>query len=285
MSYKGEEMVKRVAVLGAGTIGSAVAMALRPHFQVMATRRRGSIPTDLLEAGVEEGHSNLEAASWADVVVLAVKPGQVLGLMSQISRLDSSSAPKLVISLVAAITISMLEQVCPFPVVRAMTNTACRIRRGYTVYSVGSSVGEEEDARARDVFKSMGAFDRVDEQHLDVLTAMSGSGPAYIYTVLEAMILGALKAALPRDLALRAAANTAIGASSLLLESGYHPAELRDQVVTPGGVTIEGLYELEEGRVRTAFMRAVSAAAARSMELAESARRSAAEAGYLVLKS
>ncbi|EHM10358.1 pyrroline-5-carboxylate reductase [Thermanaerovibrio velox DSM 12556] len=276
--------VNRVAIIGAGTIGSAVAMALRPHFQVMVTRRRGGIPTELLEAGVEEGGANQEAASWADVVILAVKPYQVLEVMSQISEVAPEAAPKVVVSLAAAMTIQMMEAVCPFPVVRAMTNTACRIRRGYTVYSNGLAVGEEEEAVVRSVFRSMGAFEKVDEQYLDVLTAMSGSGPAYMYTVLEAMILGALKAGLPRDLALRAAANTAIGASSLLLESGGHPAELRDQVITPGGVTIEGLYELEEGRVRTAFMRAVSAAALRSVELADSARRSAMDKGILAMQ-
>jgi pyrroline-5-carboxylate reductase len=276
--------VSKVAIIGAGTIGSAAAMALRPHFEVMATRKRGVIPTELLEAGVEEGGSNQDAASWADVVILAVKPYQVLDVMSQIAALAPGSGPKVVISLAAAMTIQMMEAVCPFPVVRAMTNTACRIRRGYTVYANGLGVGESEEAMVRSVFRSLGAFEKVDEQYLDILTAMSGSGPAYIYTVLEAMILGALKAGLPRDLALRAAANTAIGDSSLLLESGGHPAELRDQVITPGGVTIEGLYELEEGRVRTAFMRAVSAAALRAVELADSARRNVIDKGILAVQ-
>lgn len=259
----------KVAILGAGTIGGAVAMALSPHFDVCATRRRGSIAPGLIEAGVEEAPSNREAAGWADLVILSVKPKQVMPVLEEISSVEG---PGLLISLAAAMPTWILERICHIPVIRAMTNTACRIRRGYTVYANGRGVSQAEEDLARDVFRSMGSFDRVDEQHLDVLTAMAGSGPAYIYTVLEAMILGALKVGLPRDIALKAAAHTAIGASCLLLDSGDHPAELRDQVITPGGVTIEGLYELEEGRVRTAFMRAVFAASAKAVELAETVR-------------
>ncbi|WP_281744649.1 pyrroline-5-carboxylate reductase [Thermanaerovibrio acidaminovorans] len=259
----------KVAILGAGTIGGAVAMALSPHFDVCATRRRGSIVPGLIEAGVEEAPSNREAAGWADLVILSVKPKQVMPVLEEISSVEG---PRLLISLAAAMPTWILERICHIPVIRAMTNTACRIRRGYTVYANGRGVSQAEEDLARDVFRSMGSFDRVDEQHLDVLTAMAGSGPAYIYTVLEAMILGALKVGLPRDIALKAAAHTAIGASCLLLDSGDHPAELRDQVITPGGVTIEGLYELEEGRVRTAFMRAVFAASAKAVELAETVR-------------
>jgi pyrroline-5-carboxylate reductase len=259
----------KVAILGAGTIGGAVAMALSPHFDVCATRRRGSIAPGLIEAGVEEAPSNREAAGWADLVILSVKPKQVMPVLEEISSVEG---PRLLISLAAAMPTWILERICHIPVIRAMTNTACRIRRGYTVYANGRGVSQAEEDLARDVFRSMGSFDRVDEQHLDVLTAMAGSGPAYIYTVLEAMILGALKVGLPRDIALKAAAHTAIGASCLLLDSGDHPAELRDQVITPGGVTIEGLYELEEGRVRTAFMRAVFAASAKAVELAETVR-------------
>jgi pyrroline-5-carboxylate reductase len=259
----------KVAILGVGTIGGAVAMALSPHFDVCATRRRGSIVPGLIEAGVEEAPSNREAAGWADLVILSVKPKQVMPVLEEISSVEG---PRLLISLAAAMPTWILERICHIPVIRAMTNTACRIRRGYTVYANGRGVSQAEEDLARDVFRSMGSFDRVDEQHLDVLTAMAGSGPAYIYTVLEAMILGALKVGLPRDIALKAAAHTAIGASCLLLDSGDHPAELRDQVITPGGVTIEGLYELEEGRVRTAFMRAVFAASAKAVELAETVR-------------
>jgi pyrroline-5-carboxylate reductase len=259
----------KVAILGVGTIGGAVAMALSPHFDVCATRRRGSIAPGLIEAGVEEAPSNREAAGWADLVILSVKPKQVMPVLEEISSVEG---PRLLISLAAAMPTWILERICHIPVIRAMTNTACRIRRGYTVYANGRGVSQAEEDLARDVFRSMGSFDRVDEQHLDVLTAMAGSGPAYIYTVLEAMILGALKVGLPRDIALKAAAHTAIGASCLLLDSGDHPAELRDQVITPGGVTIEGLYELEEGRVRTAFMRAVFAASAKAVELAETVR-------------
>ena len=260
----------KIAVIGAGIIGGAIADALSPYCQVMATRRSKEKLEEIKKKGIETTQDNVAAATWADVVVVAVKPKQIVPVLQEIT---SAIEDKLVISFAAAISLDIMRRVAPRSrFIRAMTNIAAIVRKGYTVYAYGGEVLQKDIALAEAIFANLGEARAVDEQFLDVLTAMSGSGPAYIYTVVESMIYGALRMGLPRDLALQAAAHTAIGASHLLLVSGKHPAELRDLVVTPGGVTIEGIYELEESRIRTAFMKAISAASVKAQQFSEDAR-------------
>jgi len=260
----------KIAVIGAGIIGGAIADALSPYCQVMATRRSKEKLEEIKKKGIETTQDNVAAATWADMVVVAVKPKQVVPVLQEIT---SAIEDKLVISFAAAISLDIMRRVAPRSrFIRAMTNIAAIVRKGYTVYAYGGEVLQKDIALAEAIFANLGEARAVDEQFLDVLTAMSGSGPAYIYTVVESMIYGALRMGLPRDLALQAAAHTAIGASHLLLAYGKHPAELRDLVVTPGGVTIEGIYELEESRIRTAFMKAISAASVKAQQFSEDAR-------------
>ena len=272
---KGEARAK-IAIIGAGTIGGALARALGPDWPVTATRRDLKKARSLEGLGVRLTSDNRSAAAWADVVLLAVKPRQVVPVLQELAEV---TAGKTVISFAAAISLDIMNRAAPGTrFVRAMTNTAVEIRRGYTVYACSALVEEADRALAEESLAHLGERQAVDESHLDVLTAMAGSGPAYLYTVVEALIYGALRMGLPRDLALRSAAHTLIGASELLLASGKHPAELRDSVVTPGGVTIEGLYELEEGKVRTAFINAVCSASTQARKLAEEARTQAEKA-------
>ena len=272
---KGEARAK-IAIIGAGTIGGALARALGPDWPVTATRRDLKKARSLEGLGVRLTSDNRSAAAWADVVLLAVKPRQVVPVLQELAEV---TAGKTVISFAAAISLDIMNRAAPGTrFVRAMTNTAVEIRRGYTVYACSALVEEADRALAEEILAHLGETQAVDESHLDVLTAMAGSGPAYLYTVVEALIYGALRMGLPRDLALRSAAHTLIGASELLLASGKHPAELRDSVVTPGGVTIEGLYELEEGKVRTAFINAVCSASTQARKLAEEARTQAEKA-------
>jgi pyrroline-5-carboxylate reductase len=259
---------RKIAVIGAGVIGGAIAEALLPYCAVTATRRKVDKLEGLRQKGAEIAPDNLSAAAEADLIILAVKPGQVVPVLRNIAPACSG---KLVVSFAAAITLELMKKAAPEArFIRAMTNTAVLVRRGYTVFCRDDQTTEEDMTLARAAFACLGEGEQV-----DVLTAMSGSGPAYIYTVVESMINGALRVGLPRDIALRAAAHTAIGASQLLLASGKHPAELRDQVTTPGGVTIEGLYELEESRIRTAFMKAVAAASSKAKDIAAEVRSAA----------
>lgn len=260
---------EKVAVLGAGVIGGAIASAISDDFEVIATRRRLERLSALAERGIKVTTRNEEAVSQADVVIVSVKPYQVVPLLKSLSE---NLADKLVISFAASITIDLIQRVIPRSrVVRAMTNIAVQVREGYTVYSYGKNVSDEDKSVISKIFADMGEYEEVDERYLDVLTAMAGSSPAYLYTVVEAMIYGALHVGLPRDLALRAAAWSVIGASHLLLSSGKHPAELKDMVVTPGGVTIDAIYALEDGKVRTAFMKAIRDASLKAQQLAREA--------------
>lgn len=264
-----------VTVIGAGIIGGAIAEALAPHFKVIATRRKIHKLNGLEEKGVKVSQDNKKAAKEGDIIILSVKPSQVISVLKEIK---DEIEGKVIISFAAAIPTKLMKKVAAGgKIERAMTNTAVKVRKGYTLYTHPDELNEKELALLGSIFDKLGEKQKVDENHMDVLTAMSGSGPAYIFTVVEAMIYGALREGLPRALALQAAAHTAIGASCLLLESGKHPAELRDMVLTPGGVTIDGIYELEESRIRTAFMKAISAASSRARTLSEEVRKQAKE--------
>lgn len=260
---------EKVAIIGAGVIGGAIACAISDDFQVTATRRKIERLSPLAERGINITSDNDKAVSEAEVIIISVKPYQVIPLLKNLSH---GLKDKLVISFAASINLDLMQRVIPDSrVVRAMTNIAVQVKEGYTVYSCGKNVTDSDKNVITKIFGDMGEYEEVDEQYLDVLTAMAGSSPAYLYTVVEAMIYGALQVGLPRDLALRAAAWSVIGASHLLLSSGKHPAELRDMVVTPGGVTIDAIYALEDGKVRTAFMKAIRDASLKAQRLARDA--------------
>ena len=263
----------RVCVIGAGIIGGAISEAISPYYPVTATRRNIQKVERLAEKGIRVTSDNSLAAAEADLVIISLKPVQVVPILKEIAE---PARGKTVISFAAAISTDILRLAAPeCKFVRAMTNIAVGVRKGYTLFSPGRDISPEEKTILEDVLMKLGEIQQVEEQYLDVLTAMSGSGPAYIFTVVESMIYGALREGLPRDLALKAAAHTAIGAACLLLETGKHPSELRDMVLTPGGVTIDGIYELEESRIRTAFMKAIGAASARGRTLSNEARAQA----------
>ena len=265
-------MTSTAAVIGAGTIGGALARELAlAGCEVRATRRRLEKVKDLEDLGVYLTSDNVEAVTGSDVVFVVLKPHKVVPVLEAVGE---ALEGRPVVSLAAALDLDLLRQA--FPAVRwirAMSNTAIPVRQAFTMYAPSPETTERDLAIVQAVFGLLGSYEEVEDGYMDALTAMAGSGPAYIYTMLEALIYGGLRVGLPRDLTLRAAAHTAIGASRLLLTSGEHPAVLRDQVVTPGGVTIEGIFALEEGQIRTAFMNAVKAATEKSQDLAEETRR------------
>ncbi len=257
----------RIAVLGGGTIGSAVAEALyRKGHEVIVTRRSAEKLERLSKLGVEVSSNNLSACSGADIVILVVKPLDALSLLRDISGMIEG---KILISLAAALKIKKIREVCPESmVVRAMTNVAARVGGGYTVYS-SNSLGGEEIKTVEGILSCFGDVERVEEKHMDALTAMSGSGPAYIFTIIESMVYAGLKVGLPRELALRSSYQTILGSAKLVAEEDSHVSELRDLVTTPGGVTIDALYELENAGIRTAFMRAIESATQKARKISD----------------
>jgi pyrroline-5-carboxylate reductase len=216
--------------------------------------------------GVQIGLTNHEAVIPGDVVVLAVKPQVAVEVLNEIGDV---LAKRLVISVVAGVRLSRIIEVCgpQARVIRAMPNTPAMIGEGMTALAIGPGVGEHEVACARQIFESVGRVVPVDERFMDAVTGLSGSGPAYVFLMIEAMADGGVKMGLRRETASLLAAQTVLGAARMVLETGQHPAGLKDQVASPGGTTIAGLHRLEQGGLRGLLIDAVEAATKRSQEL------------------
>jgi pyrroline-5-carboxylate reductase len=250
-----------VAVIGAGKIGEAVANSIaksRQVTKVIMTKRNVSTLPRSRSGKVAVTSDNSEAAKKADLILVAVKAGDAKNVLSEISPF---TADKIVISLMAAITIDRIERALPkAKVVRSMPNIAAVIGEAITAYSLGSKVTPADVAKVEFILGCFGDYVKVPESLLNPITALSGSGPAYIAVVIEAMVSAGLKVGIPRDVSFKLVTKTLTGTANLLSVKKMHPAELRDAVTTPAGTTIAGIYELERGSLRTSMMNAVEAA-------------------------
>ena len=250
----------RVAVLGGGKIGEAVAsrLVLSKSIEFVTVTRRNVRKSGLKGKKVKVTVNNLAAVAASDVIIISVKPGDARTLLRIIRQ---KTEGKLVISLMAAITVKSLEEALPGTrVVRAMPNIAALVGEAVTAYSPGANVTEDDIRNIEFIISTFGESIRVPESMMDAITALSGSGPAYIALLIEAMVSAGLKVGIPRETAFQLATKTLTGTAGLLRERMMHPAELRDTVTTPAGTTIAGIYELEKGSVRTSIMNAVEAA-------------------------
>jgi pyrroline-5-carboxylate reductase len=213
------------------------------------------------ELPMETSLDNIAEATRADVVILGVKP-QMASSVFAVPGMADAVRGKMLISLCAGVRIAQLEAWAPGArVVRAMPNTPALIREGMTVLSPGSTATAEDLALAKRMFQSVGRCRVLEEKHMDAVTGLSGSGPAFACVILEALADGGVMMGLPRDVAIELAAQTMQGAARLVLQTGEHPAALRDRVTTPAGCTIAGLFRMEEGRVRSTLARTVQEAA------------------------
>ena len=250
-----------VAVLGAGKIGEAVARAAAKSpkvTKVIVTKRNISTLRRPLPAKIQPSTDNEAAVKGADVVILSVKAADAKDLLDKISP---HCGGKIVISLMAAISLSRLERHLPTAkVVRAMTNIAAQVGEAVTAYSRGKNLSEADVKEVEYLLGRMGEVLEVPESQLDAVTALSGSGPAYIAILIDALVTAGLKVGLPRDTAFKLAAQTLVGTAKLLRETGMSITELRDAVTTPAGTTIAGIYELEKGSFRISVINAVEAA-------------------------
>ncbi len=254
-----------LTVIGCGTMGRAILSGLvhlDPPWRLRATVGSEESASRLAaEVGVEASTDNLAAVEGADVVVLAVKP-QVAHEVLAAAGLAAALAGKVLVSIAAGITNAQLHAWAPEArVVRAMPNTPAVIGEGMTVLSPGPGATSDDLALVGAVFRACGRVRVLAEKHLDAVTGLSGSGPAFVSVILEALADGGVMMGLPRAVAVELAAQTMVGAARLVLETGEHPAVLRDRVTTPGGCTIAGLFILEEGRVRSTIARTVQEAA------------------------
>jgi pyrroline-5-carboxylate reductase len=265
----------RVAVLGAGKMGGILLEAfLRSGLftpgQVTATVAHEARATALASRlGIRATTGNLDAARNADVILVGVKPAQVADLIREIAPVLTDQ--KLLISFAASVSTRAIEEAAlptHLSVIRAMPNTPSALGAGMTALCRGRYASDQQMDLAQRIFTTVGRAVVVDEKHMDAVTGLSGSGPAFIYIILEALAEAGVNVGLPREIATQLAAQTAYGAAKMVLETGSHPALLKDEVTTPAGCTVDGILELEEGGVRVTLIKAVKRATERARQLA-----------------
>jgi pyrroline-5-carboxylate reductase len=262
---------RRVAVLGAGVMGETLlAGMLRAGWatdDLVITERRADRAAELAERYSVSVADNADAAASADTVVLVVKPQDMEGLLAEIA--GSLRPGALVVCIAAGISTGYVEQRLPdgAAVVRVMPNTPALVDEGMAALSAGSHCTAEHLDRAEALLRATGKVIRVPEYHQDAVTAISGSGPAYIFYVVEAMIEAGVLLGLPRSTATELVVQTLYGAATMLRETGEHPTVLREQVSSPAGTTMAALRQLDDHKVRAAFLTAMEAARDRSREL------------------
>lgn len=266
---------KKIGFIGAGMMAEAIARGLlnagvNPA-QIMAAdpdeRRCAFFQGDL---GIETTSDNRAVARFADILVLSVKPFAVQTVLSSVADVIDSS--KLIISIAAGVKTETIqdELQAKVPVVRVMPNTPCLIGEGASALAPGKFANASHMDLAFEIFSAVGRAVRITEDKLDAVTGLSGSGPAYVYMLIEALADGGVRMGLPKGVALELAAQTVVGSAKMVLETGEHPAVLRDKVMTPGGTTIAGVTVLEKSGFRSAAIEAVTAATERSKELGKS---------------
>jgi pyrroline-5-carboxylate reductase len=270
---------KKLGIIGLGRMGRCLVGGLLESkaFQksdiLFTTRHTETTEAVKRDLGLRAMKNNSEVVSEADIVVLAVKPQNTREVLKEISK--SIKPTTILISIVASISTDDISESLgkDIPVLRAMPNTPSFVRCGITAVCLGKHAKESHWEIAETIFKPLGTWVKADEKNMDAVTGLSGCGPAYVYVILESLTEAGIKVGLPRDLATQLAAHTVLGSAKMLLETGRHPASLKDEVTTPAGCTIDGLLELEEGKLRVTLMKAVVQATKRARILAKNSKK------------
>jgi pyrroline-5-carboxylate reductase len=263
----------RIAVIGAGKLGEALiggmldAGIIKKDRFIATAAHRERLDEIQKKFGVKVTLSNGEAVRKARLILLCVKPQAVEEVLRQIA--DDLTPAHVLISVAASVSTRFMESILakPIPVIRVMPNTPCLIREGMSAVAPGTHATDAQLQMAKKMFDAMGRCLTLDEKHMDAVTALSASGPAFVYTIIESLVDGGVKVGLPRDAATLMAAQMVHGAASMVLQTGEHPAKLKDIVTTPAGCTVDGLLELEEGGLRVTLIKAVDRATRRAREL------------------
>ena len=263
----------KICIIGAGNMGEAL---LKGMLQAGIYTKAEIIVTDISPERLEYIKStydvdttkdNTKAATLSDVIIISVKPDNMKSLIEEISHsLDKS---KVIISVVTGISINRMHLWLSkkVPVIRVMSNTPMIVMEGATAIAPGPGVKGKDLETTKKIFNSVGKTIILDEKHLDAVTGLSGSGPAYIFTIIEALTDGGVRVGLPRKAALLLASQTVLGAAKMVMDTERHIGSLKDMVTSPGGTTIEGLYRLEEAGIRAALISAVEHATRKATEL------------------
>ncbi|HEY2594067.1 MAG TPA: pyrroline-5-carboxylate reductase [Chloroflexota bacterium] len=266
-----------IAFLGAGQMAEAFvrgllrAEMLAPGEVWVSDIRPGRAHQLARDLGVNAASSNLDAVGHAELILVSVKPQDVPALLDEVGA--DVGADHLVISIAAGVTLSTLERRLPHhpPVIRVMPNTPALVQTGMAVLAPGTRADKAHEATALRLFGALGRAIVLPERHLDAVTALSGSGPAYLAVVAEALSDAGVRVGLPRDVAHLLAAQTMLGTGRMLADTGMHPALLKEAVASPGGTSIAGLHAMKRGGIRALIMDAIVAATERSHELGQAA--------------
>lgn len=267
---------KKLAVIGVGKLGEALILGLLKQGDLRRENIAGSVGHEdsimrvKERLGIKVLSDNQLLVKGCDIILLAVKPQNMDLVVREIA--DTVTPQQLLVTVAASVTTNFVEERLndSIPVVRAMPNTPCVLNEGMTVLCGGKYARQEHLHTAEAIFKSVGETVFLDESLMDGVTGLSASGPAYLYVVIESLAEAGVKLGIPREVSTLLAAQTMLGSARMILESKAHPALLKDVVTTPAGCTIDGLLELEEGKLRVTLIKAVVKAAERARELVRS---------------
>jgi len=266
---------KKIVIIGSGTMGRIIIAGLlnsgdvEPEQIIATARTRETAKKVAKDFGIKTFNDNIEACQNSDIIILAVKPKEISNVLNTIKADVIRDDSPLIISIAAGISTKFIEELLDTktPVVRAMPNTPCLIQKGMTVICRGKFAIDEHIKAARVIFEELGKCMELEEKHMDAVTGLSASGPAFIYIIAEALADGGVMVGLPRKVAHDLVVNTLLGSAYMMERTGRHPASMKDDVTTPAGCTISGLLTLEDGKIRSVLARAVQIAAIRAGEL------------------
>jgi len=265
-------MTAKIGFIGAGKMATAMIEGLLSKGvykkdEIIASSRSQDTKDRVSKAlGIEVTTDTASVFSSADVIVLAVKPNQIEDILTTNSVANSTK--KLIISIAAGIKIATLESYVPDSrIIRVMPNVCCTVLESASSYTLGTKATDEDRDTVKKILEAVGIAFEVPEEKIDAVTGLSGSSPAYVFMMIDALADGGVLMGLPRDMALKLAAQTVLGSAKTVLETGRHPEELKNSVCSPGGTTIEGVKVLEDYGMRAAFISAVQASAEKSKEM------------------
>lgn len=263
-------MNDKITVIGAGMMGSAIIKSLLKGGyagQITAVDIAVEKLKDLEQLGVKVSSDNRKSAEDADIVFVIVKPGDVEKVLKEAGN---EIKGKLVISVAATVPLKFLSKHAPdAKLVRIMPNLCALVQASYTAFCCEEKVTDKDKEKVKTLLNMMGICDEVDEKYMDAITAVSGSGPGYMSIIIEALAYAGLKVGLPRNIALNAAAQTVMGTGKLIVDLKEDPAKIKDMTTTPGGTTIEAIYQIEQSQIRPAMIRAIEEATKKSQAIRE----------------
>ena len=263
-------MNDKITVIGAGMMGGAIIKSLLKggyKGKITAVDIQVEKLKEFEALGVKTTSDNKKAAADADIVFIIVKPSDVEKVLKEISK---EIKGKLLVSVAATVPLSFLKKnAADAKIVRIMPNLGALVQAAYTAYACESNVTVEDKEKVKAILNMMGICEEMDEKYMDAITAVSGSGPGYMSIIIEALTYAGLKVGLPREIALKCAAQTVMGAGKLVIDLPADPAKIRDMTTTPGGTTIEAIYQIEQSQIRPAMIRAIEEATKKSQAIRE----------------